>query len=158
MSIVHLINFLPHLNRLSFKQCWCLFSNLSQCVQVEEESKQMVDTFLTTGDNIDKFLKGYQEKRTLVHIRRVKVMISISSLLEKYHEKRKLISVTRLLSHWSPFFRRWTKWNTWSGDETSSNNVRELVQRMLQLLHLHQVGFYQWQGIWLKMILVGKYL
>ena len=59
----------------------------------------MVDTFLTTGDNIDKFLKGYQEKRTLVHLRRDKVMISISSLLEKYHEKRKLISVTRLLSH-----------------------------------------------------------
>ena len=59
----------------------------------------MVDTFLTTGDNIDKFLKGYQKKRTLVHIRRVKVMISISSLLEKYHEKRKLTSVTRLLSH-----------------------------------------------------------
>ena len=59
----------------------------------------MVNTFLTTGDNIDKFLKGYQEKRTLVYLRRVKVMISISSLLEKYHEKRKLISVTRLLSH-----------------------------------------------------------
>ena len=55
----------------------------------------MIDTFLTSGNNINKFLKAFHEKRTLAHLRPVKVMISVSSLLEKYHEKRKLTSFAR---------------------------------------------------------------
>ena len=50
----------------------------------------MIDTFLTSGNNTNKFLKAFHEKRTLMHLRPVKVMVSKSSLLEKYHEKKKL--------------------------------------------------------------------
>ena len=50
----------------------------------------MIDTFLTSGNTIYKFLKAFHEKRTLAHLRPVKVMVSKSSLLEKYHEKKKL--------------------------------------------------------------------
>ena len=41
--------------------------------QVEEESEQMTDTFLSGGDNLDEFLEQYHEKRKLAHLRRVKV-------------------------------------------------------------------------------------
>merc|ERR1719362_2034891 len=42
--------------------------------EVEEESEQMTDTFLSSGgDNLDEFLEQYHEKRKLAHLRRVKV-------------------------------------------------------------------------------------
>merc|ERR1719175_105437 len=41
--------------------------------EVEEESEQMTDTFLSGGDNLDEFLEQYHEKRKLAHLRRVKV-------------------------------------------------------------------------------------
>merc|ERR550517_43967 len=42
--------------------------------EVEEESEQMTDTFLSSGgDNLDAFLEQYHEKRKLAHLRRVKV-------------------------------------------------------------------------------------
>ena len=42
--------------------------------QVEEESEQMTDTFLSGGDNLEEFLEQYHEKRKLAHLRRVKVV------------------------------------------------------------------------------------
>jgi len=41
--------------------------------EVEEESEQMTDTFLSGGENLDEFLEQYHEKRKLAHLRRVKV-------------------------------------------------------------------------------------
>merc|ERR1712083_86565 len=41
--------------------------------EVEEESEQMTDAFLSGGDNLDEFLEQYHEKRKLAHLRRVKV-------------------------------------------------------------------------------------
>merc|ERR1719510_2394346 len=41
--------------------------------EVEEESEQMTDAFLSSGDNLDEFLEQYHEKRKLAHPRRVKV-------------------------------------------------------------------------------------
>merc|ERR1712181_192001 len=41
--------------------------------EVEEESEQMTDRFLSGGENLDEFLEHYHEKRKLAHLRRVKV-------------------------------------------------------------------------------------
>merc|ERR1712181_24909 len=41
--------------------------------EVEEESEQMTDRFLSGGDNLDEFLEHYHEKRKIAHLRRVKV-------------------------------------------------------------------------------------
>ena len=41
--------------------------------EVEEESEQMTDAFLSGGDNLEEFLEQYHEKRKLAHLRRVKV-------------------------------------------------------------------------------------
>merc|ERR1719260_264129 len=41
--------------------------------EVEEQSEQMTDTFLSGGDNLEEFLEQYHEKRKLAHLRRVKV-------------------------------------------------------------------------------------
>merc|ERR1712192_245001 len=41
--------------------------------EVEEESEQMTDRFLSGGENLDEFLENYHEKRKIAHLRRVKV-------------------------------------------------------------------------------------
>ena len=63
-------------------ECEALFHNKPIVVKVEEESEQMTDAFLSSGDNLDEFLEAYHEKRKLAHLRRVKVII-VSLFLEK---------------------------------------------------------------------------
>ena len=61
--------------------------------QVEEESEQMTDTFLSGGDNLDEFLEQYHEKRKLAHLRRVKVVhwSPITYLFEKYQPTKQFV-------------------------------------------------------------------
>lgn len=41
--------------------------------EVEEESENMMDTFLQGGGSLEEFLEQYHEKRKIAHLRRVKV-------------------------------------------------------------------------------------
>ncbi len=44
------------------------------CSEAEEESEEMVESFMSSQDNsLDEFLNMYKDKRKLAHMRRIKI-------------------------------------------------------------------------------------
>merc|ERR1712029_150300 len=41
--------------------------------EAEEESENLMETYLQEGGSVEQFLENYQEKRKLAHMRRIKV-------------------------------------------------------------------------------------
>jgi len=68
------------------------------CSEAEEESEEMVETFMSSQDNsLDEFLNMYKDKRKLAHLRRIKIDKMRELLIRSSQQRRSdaVLSPTR---------------------------------------------------------------
>ena len=59
------------------------------CSEAEEESEEMVESFMSSQDNsLDEFLNMYKDKRKLAHMRRIKID-KMRELLARNNQQRR---------------------------------------------------------------------